>query len=72
MTTETCQTGKLMHETRELAQRQLVSFKTTKGKGSGGGKRGAGGRPNKQGGGKVLNVYRCPLCDHWHVGHTAP
>lgn len=66
MTSETCQTGKLMHDTRELAQRQLVSFKTTRGK------RGGGGKPNRQSGGRVINVYRCPLCDHWHIGHTAP
>lgn len=46
---------KIPYDTRHVANRLLKSF-------------GSGERDVQRGRG-YLNVYRCPICNGWHIGH---
>jgi hypothetical protein len=49
------QCRKIPYETRHMAARLMKSF----------------GQPNTnvQRGEGIMNVYRCPVCRGWHIGH---
>ena len=57
--TEPCITGKVQHNTRQNADksRRKMAIKNIR-------NRVIGIET------KVLNVYQCPFCPYWHVGHS--